>query len=335
VDAFRDRVTTLDVSSSGDELTPSGTRNVQGGFIQSQLTFFDRLDLITALRYDTYELSGGNTELDGSRASPKATIGYKFVKGITPYVTYAEGYRAPALTETVIQGFHPVPPFFTLLPNPNLRPEVAHNWEAGVNFKFDGIVSPKDVLRARLSAFRNKIDDYIDPEDKSVFDPTFPPPGDPAWGTFQYINRPHVTIEGIEFEGMYDARSWFFGVAASHLRGTDDTTGLPLLSIPAHKLVLTTGFRAFDQKLTAGTRVRFVAAQDRVPPTLTTLVTDSYTVVDLFAQYAFDESMILSFAVDNVFDEHYRQYLDQSNSPGLNARVGFTMRFGATAGTAP
>ncbi len=72
-----------------------------------------------------------------------------------------------------------------------------------------------------------------------------------------------------------------------------------------------------------------------MPPTLTSLVTDSYTVVDLFAQYAFDESMILNLSVDNLFDENYRQYLDQSNSPGLNARVGFTMGFGVSSGAAP
>jgi hemoglobin/transferrin/lactoferrin receptor protein len=30
-----------------------------------------------------------------------------------------------------------------------------------------------------------------------------------------------------------------------------------------------------------------------------------------------------------VFDETYRQHLDQYNSPGFGARIGLTMRFGA------
>jgi hemoglobin/transferrin/lactoferrin receptor protein len=250
---------------------------------------------------------------------------------VTVYGTYAEGYRAPSITETVIQGFHPTFPFFALLPNPNLRPEVAHNLEAGVNVKFDGLFTRRDALRAKLSVFRNRIDDYIDVEDKTaVPGPPFPPPGDPGYGTFQYVNRPEATIEGVELEGMYDARAWFLGIAASMLRGIDETTGNPLYNIPAHKVVVTGGFRAFDEKLVAGTRVRIVAPQDEVPPlpNAASLVSDGYTVLDLFAHYALNEATYLSLNVDNVFDKNYRAYLDQSNSPGLNARVGLTMRFG-------
>jgi hemoglobin/transferrin/lactoferrin receptor protein len=296
---------------------------VHGAFVQSHFTFFDKLDVITALRYDAYEITGGAVELDGSRVSPKVTIGYKLLKGVTPYATYAEGYRAPSITETVIQGLHPTFPAFTLLPNPNLRPEVAHNLEAGVNFKFDNVLKSKDALRARVSIFRNEIDDYIDIDDKTTAVPPF--------GTFQYVNREHATIEGVEFEGMYDARSWFFGLSASMLRGTDDTTGQPLLNIPAHKVVLTTGFRTFEERLVAGTRVRFVADQDRVPniTNAASLITDAYTVVDLFAQYAVNDSMTVNLNIDNLFDQNYRNYLDQSNSPGFNARVGVTVRLGA------
>ncbi len=37
----------------------------------------------------------------------------------------------------------------------------------------------------------------------------------------------------------------------------------------------------------------------------------------------------LNLNIDNVFDVDYRQYLDQNTSPGLNARIGMTLRFGA------
>jgi hemoglobin/transferrin/lactoferrin receptor protein len=57
--------------------------------------------------------------------------------------------------------------------------------------------------------------------------------------------------------------------------------------------------------------------------------TDSYNVVDLFAQYEASENTVLNLNVDNVFNETYRQHLDQYNSPGIGARVGLTMRFGA------
>ena len=53
------------------------------------------------------------------------------------------------------------------------------------------------------------------------------------------------------------------------------------------------------------------------------------TVVDLFAQYQATENAIINLNIDNVFDETYRQHLDQYNSAGLNARIGLTMRLGA------
>ena len=52
---------------------------------------------------------------------------------------YAEGYRAPAITETMIAGFHPAPATFEFLPNPDLVPETAQNFEAGMMGAFDNV----------------------------------------------------------------------------------------------------------------------------------------------------------------------------------------------------
>ena len=108
----------VDPAGNGDELTPSGRRTVYGAFVQSHFTFFDTFDIIAALRYDSYELEGGTTQLDGSRVSPKITAGYTVFKGITLFATYAEGYRAPAVTETLISGTHPPPAPFRCCPTP-------------------------------------------------------------------------------------------------------------------------------------------------------------------------------------------------------------------------
>jgi hemoglobin/transferrin/lactoferrin receptor protein len=336
VDGFTDTVTRADESGFGEAFTPGGERTAGGAFVQSKATFFDKLDLITALRYDTYELSGigsgGPLGTEGERVSPKITLGYTPVKGITLFGTYAEGYRAPAITETLIIGTHPPSSGFPFqfLPNPNLRPEVAHNFEGGVNLKYDGIFKRDDAFRGRIVAFQNKVDDFIDP----VFNFPCPPSCNPANATFQYQNVAQATLEGVEIEGMYDARSWFLGVAAQHIRGTNEQTGEGLYSVPADRVTLTAGFRAFDQRLIAGGRVHLVAAQDRVPEAFqgSAVITPSeaYTTVDLFGQYTLNDNAVLNVNVDNLLDVDYRPYLYQQNSPGLSARIGMTLRFGAT-----
>ena len=330
-DAFRDNVATSDSFGSSNKFTPGGERTVAGTFVQSHATFFDTVDVIAALRYDSYEISGDAADLDGSRVSPKITVGYTPAKGLTFFGTYAEGYRAPAVTETLITGIHPPPGAFTFLPNPNLRPEVAHNLEAGVNLKYDGIFKRDDAFRGRVVVYQNKVDDYID----GVSIPTPAP-----FGSFQYQNIANATLEGIEVEAMYDARAWFLGLAAHRIRGTNEETGLGLLTIPADRITLTAGFRAFDQRLIAGARVHFVDEQDRLPPPppgppSAIQPTDGYTLVDLFGQYQFNDWATLNVNIDNLFDKNYRQFLDQSNSPGLSARVGMTIRFGYTPGATP
>ncbi len=333
-DSFKDTVATTDTSGFGDAFTPGGERNVSGAFVQSHATFFDTFDIIAALRYDTYELSSPTVDgTEGSRVSPKLTVGYTAFKGVTFFGTYAEGYRAPAITETLITGIHPPSSGFPFqfLPNPNLRPEVAHNLEGGVNLKFNGIAKPEDTFRGRIVAYRNKIDDFIDP----TFTFNCPPDCNPANATFQYLNISQATLEGVEIEGMYDARAWFFGVTANRIRGTNEETGEGLYSVPADRLTLTAGFRAFDSKLIAGGRVHFVAAQTRVPgPSFQGSAviepSDAYTLVDLFGQYVLNENAVLNVNIDNLFDVNYRPYLYQQNSPGLSARIGMTMRLGAT-----
>lgn len=325
-DAFQDEVDTLDLTSNGDEFTPSGKRNVEGAFVQSRLTFFEMVDLIGALRYDQFELSGDDLNSEGSRVSPKVTLGVTPITGATVFATYAEGYRAPALSETLPSGIHPGFPF-EILPNVNLRPEVAHNVEAGVNLTYDSIITSSDAFRAKVVAFRNKVDDYIGPDDQTnpgCFAPPFP-----SCGTFQYVNFGKAKFEGVELEAIYDAKVWFLGINASHVRGTDEETGEPILSVRPDQIVATLGMRALDDRFVFGGRGRLVDAQDRIPAGSLVTVSDGYAIFDLFAEYQLNEATALNVNIDNLFDLTYREYLYPDNSPGLNARVGLTMRLGA------
>jgi hemoglobin/transferrin/lactoferrin receptor protein len=325
-DAFRDEVDTLDLTSNGDEFTPSGTRNVEGAFVQSQITFFNLVELIGALRYDQYKLEGDDLDSSGSHVSPKVTLGVTPIPGATLFATYAEGYRAPALSETLPSGVHPGFPF-VILPNTGLKAEVAHDVEGGVNLKYNGIVTTGDAFRAKIVAFRNMVDDYIGPEDKSnpgCFAPPFP-----SCGTYQYVNFGRAKFEGVELESFYDARAWFIGINASHVRGTDEETGQPILSVRPDQVVATLGVRAFNEKLVLGGRGRLVDAQDRVPPNSLARASEGYSVFDLFAQYQLNEATEINLNVDNIFDRTYREYLEPDNDPGFSARVGLTMRLGA------
>lgn len=324
IDGFRDEVDTFDPGGSGDKFTPSGQRTVYGGFVQHAVDIGQWLDVIGGLRFDFYELSGGAVEGSGERVSPKITVGVSPFEetafhGIQVYGTYAEGYRAPAVTETLVQGFHPPPFSFIFFPNPDLEPEVGKTLEFGVNVARDGLFTPDDVFRLKGAYFRNDVENFID----GVFNPRFPPP----FGSFTYRNIASAELDGVEVEATYDAGFFFAAIAGHIIRGENADTGVPLVTVPPDKLVTTIGFRTFEERLTIGGRWHAVAKQDRVPVGVPT--SDGFNVVDLFVQYEHNDYLSFGANIDNVFDEQYTRYLNQSASEGISATVWVKGRFGA------
>jgi hemoglobin/transferrin/lactoferrin receptor protein len=325
VDIFQDKVEVIDPISTADLFTPSGKRVAGGGFIQDQIDLTAWMQLIVAGRYDAYSLKGDTVDSSGSHFSPKGTLVLKPfettpLKGLNIYGTFAEGYRAPSTTETMIGGFHPPPAPFQFLPNANLKPEVAQNIEAGVTGQFNNVFKEADALSLRAGAFQNKVDDYIGAQYLSLG-----PPG-PAGDTFQYINITKAKLQGLEAELNYDGGWIFGGVAGSIIRGEDVSANQPLLTVPADKVVTTLGFRFLEEKASVGARWFSVADQNRVPTGAIPSV--GYNLVNLFATYKVNDNLNLAINADNIFDEDYRRYLDGSDSPGrsifftVEARLG-------------
>lgn len=314
VDGFFDQVDNTDDLESSNKYTPNGRRSVYGGFVQDQATW-EWLEVISAMRLDGYELTGGNVDNSGSRASPKLTIGVTPVPWITVFGTYAEAYRAPAITETLINGVHPGVEF-EFRPNPNLKPEVAHEWEGGVNLRFDDVLRDGDRVRVKAVAYYNQVDDYIDLKSVEIVPP--PPPPTPAY-YYQYQNVARATLWGGELEAIYDAGFAFGGLSGQITRGVDEKTGENLRSVPPDRLIATLGGRAFDARLVAGTRVSMVAGKNGSPSGWPE--SPGYTTVDLFASYQVTDRISTNLNLDNIFNRQYTQYLDLSASPGFNARL--------------
>jgi hemoglobin/transferrin/lactoferrin receptor protein len=318
VDGFEDKVKTFDnePGAASNLFTPSGKRIVYGGFVQGALKW-GLFDAIAAARYDAYELSSATVSSSGERVSPKVTLGVTPLAGLQFYGAYAEGYRAPAITETLVEGLHPPPATFRFLPNPALRPEVGRTIEAGVNLKYDDALVAGDRLRGKLSVFRNDVRDFID----GVALPRPLP-----FGSFQYQNVAQARLTGVEGELIYDARRWFASVSGSSARGTNRTNGQPLGSVYPDKLAVGGGLRLLDEKLTLSARVTMVAAQERVP--VGTPTSKAYALVDLQASYEIAPDARAFISLENVGDVRYQRYRDGDRSPGFVGKLGFSTRFG-------
>ena len=352
-DAFRDDVKTFDSRGNSNITTPSGQRTVSGGFAQLKQNYSTWLEVIGALRYDRYELSSPlvNSGSSGDRLSPKITVGVTPVAGFTPYVSYAEGYRAPSITETLISGAHATgggPTFFNcpdgtvglfcFLPNPNLRPEVGKNKEVGLNLKYDNIFSASDSFRGKFNLFRNDVSDYID---LVPFGLTAVPP----FGTFpqfyQYQNIAQARIEGFEAETMYDAGLWYFGVAGHLIRGKNVATNIGLATITPRKITTTGGVRLLDRRLILAAQWSSFGANNDVPAGY--LPATGYELVNLYMTWHATKDIMFTASVDNLLNQYYRPYavpgsstdgttqndvLWSSPGPGRVYKAGLKIHFG-------
>lgn len=343
-DSFTDKVETYDATGNSNITTPGGERTVSGAFAQLKSTYSTWLEVIAAARYDAYALDGGGTTASGDRLSPKVTVGITPIAGLTPYVTYAEGYRAPALTETVVAGPHVAvgPPFFTcsdgspalfcFLPNPGLRPETGKTKEAGINLKYDNVLMPGATFRGKVNVFRNDVEDYID---QALFGPTVTFRGVTYYKFTQYQNIAQARIEGAELEAMYDAGAWFIGLAGQIQRGRNVETGVGLVRVQPNRIVTTVGARFLDRKITAMVRWAAVASNDDLPAAYTPA--DSYNLVNVYVGYQPTPDVLMGLGIDNLLNQFYRPYptagqpdtVWSSPAPGITFKGSVKIRFGA------
>lgn len=340
-DWLLDDVTTTSPIGGSDFYTPSGKRRVWGAYVQDKVTY-DWLEIIGALRYDSYELEGGDVDNSGDRLSPRITVGVspfsgEALGGLQFYGTYAEGYRSPSISETLISGLHPNGVVFPFLPNPDLRPEIGKTWEFGINYSRDGLLTASDSLRLKAAYFNNDVDDFIDGKTLSAFDPTSGCPlrpdllGTPSYIPIclQYQNFAEAKIHGFEFEAFYDTGRMFAGLTASIIDGYRVSEGVreDLVTIPASQVTGQLGFRMLDERLVFGGEIQY-----NKPPEGAAF-DDPYTLVNAFAHYDVNDNFRVDFRADNIFDVEYANPLNASTTspifePGMSFKIAATMRFG-------
>jgi hemoglobin/transferrin/lactoferrin receptor protein len=330
-----DDVETGGAAGGASFYTPSGKRNVSGAYIQDKLTW-DWLEIIAGLRYDSYKLESDVGETSGDRLSPRITVGVSpfetaSLSGLQLYGTYAEGYRSPSLSETLISGNHPAGVSFPFLPNPDLKPETGKTVEFGVNYKQDDILEAGDAFRFKAAYFNNDVDDYIDGVTLSAFDPTSGCPFGPGIPIcFQYQNFAKAKIRGFEMEGVYDASWGFAGLSASIIDGytiSYEGERADLVTVPSSQVTAQLGFRFLEDKLTVGGEVQYNGKPKG------NAVAKDYTLVNAFASYQATDNFKVDFRADNLFDVKYTNPLNASATsviyePGVTLKLAATMRFG-------
>lgn len=292
-----------------------------GAFVQNNVELTPRTSVIVGLRADRItqdeQSETGKQSSRFDRLSPQITLSQAVSSDMRAYLSYAEAFRVPNLRERFIGGTHFGNNQF--LPNPELRPETAHNIELGVNALWQDLARDGDALRLQFSLYQNTIDDFIEQSVRRSDNP------DPALAdTTRFENVTEARLRGAELSLNYDRSIGYVSVVASHLRGEDIRANEPLEGIPADMLSISGAWRYQGAAGELGGRLVAVAEQDRLPPTTDPDAlgpTHGYMLVDLFLRHALMPQLQLDLRMDNVLDKTYRQAPNLIRGLGRNLKM--------------
>jgi iron complex outermembrane receptor protein/hemoglobin/transferrin/lactoferrin receptor protein len=230
---------------------------------------------------------------------------------------YAETFRAPLVTEYAAEG--PQNPHYWYIPNADLEPEKAKEYEIGFSVDKDGLLNDADSLRFKAMYFEGDIEDMISFEALGR-DPI------PGYGPLspdynnhqqfgQYQNIEAAKRRGLELGADYWVNDWHLEMSFEHLDIYNKKTREKTPQGFADKLHLAAAYTYQPWDLTLGAEVNHWFKPDQNPDSYVSRgttyyrVRDDYTLANIkgtwkpkTGKYAGVE---LVAGVNNVFDKQY------------------------------
>lgn len=287
---------------------------------------------------------------------PSFSLGVNLLTGVQPFITYAQGWRPPAITESLMYGLHLDNEGPPSAPNPYAKEEISNTWELGVNFKFNQILSSADKFRAKLAAYHNQVENYITlgsifyrsiqgfgyVVDKKYYISTV---------TFVNLNNP-LTYKGLELEADYEY-NWLYlkaSVSQTHLNYSSEYEPVVndnnarfnqmlksllnkqyiiMVKPPKYKIALNTELRLHNRKLRIGLRGRYMSQNELAGGPQNELTFNESYVLDFYQSLEF-KHVSLRFSVENLLDRLYATPISLGGvniAPGSTALITVSAKF--------
>ena len=253
----------------------------------------DQVTLTGGVRIDDHERFGSET-------TGRVAAAYNPTDMLTLRASWGQGFKAPTIFQTT---------FFccgATEPNADLEPETSEAFDIGLDWR-----SADGRTEAGVT--------YFDQETENQIDFSF------AVGGYQNIER--VESSGVEIYGSYQLSDWFNISADYAYIDAEDGDGNPVVRIPEHSGDITLTVDP-DGPFAGSILVRYNDEEqddtdfDGAPDT----PVDSWTRVDLAANYEFNNGVELFGRVENLLNEDYQQILGYG-TPDLSGYFGIRLRY--------
>ena len=243
-------------------------------FAQNEFSLAENVYLTAGLRSDDFDTFGRATTGRGTAAWLVANRMLKL------RASYGTAFRSPSFLDLYGQSS-----FY--MGNPNLRPERARGWDAGVDYYLPG-------KRGVLSAT------WFDTRFTNLIAST------PDFRSVENIQR--AQTRGLEFSAQTTLPGAIdFRAAYAYLEAENLTTNARLLRRPRHRASADL-WHDFGRGISAGTGVNFAAKRRDVHArTFAQIDAEDYTVLRLYGEYKITQWVTFKFRLENLLDENYEE----------------------------
>ncbi|WP_306152207.1 TonB-dependent receptor domain-containing protein [Roseovarius sp. MMSF_3281] len=249
-------------------------------YLQDEITLGEGWSMILDARADHHEDFGWHV-------SPRAHLRYEASDALSLRVGVGTGFKAPTMKQ-LSPGYAAIAGGgrFTIVGNPNLKPEENVSFEAGLSYR-------RDDWGVDAAIFHNEVENLI--QAVCVTNCT----GAPG-ATWSYLNVDKARLQGLEIAG--DTRiSDTVSVNANYtyLDAIDRTTGAKLTGRSEHMAGVGIDWQ-FTSNTSASLDVHYVGAQ---PTSSGSGRQPAYTMVSVGGQHQFGNGVTALFGVENLTDK--------------------------------
>lgn len=261
--------------------------SISSGALFSLIEFnpFDRFTLSAGVRRDEFSAFKGATTSRFAGVFDLAATGGTRTR---LRASWGQGFRAPSLFELHFDQFG-------VIPNPDLRPERANGFDAGVE-----IDRPLDGVNLRATYFRQRVKDQID---------------------FDFAGNGYFNIDRVESEGVEVEAEARLGervstrVVYSFIDAKDANSGARILRTPKHSGVVSISAAPIE-RLAVSASATFNGRETDFPT-----VNEAFVKLDLRAAYQIADAVEIYGRIENATDADYED-VSGFGEPGLSAFAG-------------
>ncbi len=294
----------------GSILRTSTFAHVEKRLGRFQLTASGRLDLVNSKPNQPVAKTIANNALTASddfNTSLSVGISRTFGKNFQMAFWLGHGVRSASITEKFINYLPVGLDAYEVVGNTQLKPEANNQIDFLLRYQTEKSLIQVNFYSAMINQFIT-----------TVVDPNLKPVIASSPGVRKYINVKDVSMIGFEINYAQQVGKFLNqDISLAYVRGQNKVLNEPLPEINPFELKYKLAASLMNSKLQPYLNLRHSFEQNRISNSFMEKATGDFTVIDFGVKAIAAKNLLITAAINNIFDFSYREHLSRFITPTL------------------